>query len=147
MTQFESDFFRKVKLTKSQIGGYLKNAYRDLTIAGRDSFVEVRFTYAYQALIKGGIALIATVGHVKVRAVPGHHIKILESVSEILRDPDIFTLGNAMRMKRNEGLYGDAGRVTETEAAEYLIFVKSVLGKIKERVGQTAKRKAVQEIQ
>ena len=135
MIRFESETFKKVRFTKSQINGYLKKAFGDLEIAGKDSFVEVRFTYSYQALIKGGIALLAKVGQVKVRAVPGHHIKILECVSEILDDSDILALGNAMRMKRNEDLYGEAGAVTESEVAEYLSFVRSVLNRIRGRIG------------
>ena len=135
MMRFEAESFRKVRFAKTQIDGYLKKAFGDLEIAGKDSFVEVRFSYSYQALIKGGIALLAKVGQVKVRAVPGHHIKILECVSEMLNDPDVLALGNAMRMKRNEDLYGEAGTVTESEAAEYLSFVRSVLNRVKDRIG------------
>jgi len=57
---------------------------RDLEIAQKDHFLDVKFTYCYQALIK---------------------IKILNKPSEIVGDPDIFMIGNVMRMKRNKGLY------------------------------------------
>ncbi|MBI2095748.1 MAG: hypothetical protein HYT89_06235 [Candidatus Omnitrophica bacterium] len=106
---------------KSQVAGYLKKAFRDLEIARGDRFTEVRFTYAYQALIKVGIALLAREG-MKVRAVPGHHIRILEAMSDILKDGDIFAIGNAMRMKRNEDLYGSEEFVSEKESDEYLAF-------------------------
>ncbi len=77
MTSFDPKFFRTFKPTDEQIQRYLENAEHDLSIAEKDSYLEVRFTYAYQALIKGGIALIAKKGEVRVRSVPGHHIQIL----------------------------------------------------------------------
>ena len=94
----------------------------------------MKFTYAYQALIKGGIALIAKIGKVKIRSVPGHHIKILEKMSEILKEETIFTIGNAMRMKRNLDLYSGGEIITEKEANEYLEFVESVLKTIEKLV-------------
>ena len=99
-----------------------------MDIAAKDSFAEVQFTYAYQALIKVGIALLARQGY-KVRAVPGHHVKILEAAAEFLKDPDILTFGNAMRMKRNEDLYGEGVYVSQKEAGEYFAFVQSVLNR------------------
>ena len=133
MTTPDPEFFRKSKFSKTQIAGYLKNAFRDLEIAAEDSFVEVRFTYAYQALIKAGLALLAHEG-VKVRALPGHHIRILEAVSRILKDPDAFTVGNAMRMKRNEDLYGEGGFVSEKEAEEYLESIQAILDRARKLI-------------
>jgi len=101
MSKFEKQFFRKVLFTKDEIKQYLQSALRDLNIAKKDKFTEVRFSYAYQALIKAGIALLAKKDGVKVKSVPGHHIKILKKLSTQLKDDDIFTYGNAMRMKRN----------------------------------------------
>ena len=62
--------------------------------------------YYYNALIKAGMALIAAKGRVKVRSVAGHQIKIIEKMSEILNDEMVMAIGNAMRSKRNEDLYG-----------------------------------------
>ena len=133
MTDLDTAFFRKVKFSKTQIAGYLKNASRDLEIAGKDPFVEVRFTYCYQALIKTGVALLAHEG-IKVRALPGHHIRILEAISRILKEADAFTIGNAMRMKRNEDLYGEGGFVSEKESEEYLKFVRTLLDRARKRI-------------
>jgi hypothetical protein len=102
MTTFEEQYFQKFKFSKEQIGRYIEGAMRDLRIAKKDPFLEVRFTYCYQALIKMGIAVIARKGSVRVRSVPGHHVKILDKFSEIIHDPDIMTIGNAIRMKRNK---------------------------------------------
>jgi hypothetical protein len=133
MSSFNPEFFIKHSFKKTQIEGYLKKASRDLEIAQESRHVEVRFSYAYQALIKMGLALVASNGF-RVRSVPGHHIKILEVASEVLEDKDIFTFGNAMRMKRNEDFYGSEEFVSEKETDEYLIFVKDLLSKAKEKL-------------
>ncbi len=135
MTSFEQEYFHKFKFTQAQIDRYIKSAARDLNIARKDPFTEVRFTYCYQALIKIGIALLAKKGGVKVRSVVGHHVKILNKLSEILADPDIFTIGNAMRMKRNKDLYDAREVVTKKEADDYVVFIEQVI----ERANQALK--------
>src|SRR3990170_3500458 len=130
MTYFETKYFQKFSFTKQHIDRFFESALRDLKIARQDKFAEVRFTYGYQALVKAGIALIAKVGGVKVRSVPGHHIKILEKMSEILKDPDILTFGNAMRTKRNADFYGGGQIITEKEAEDYLRFVERTFASV-----------------
>jgi hypothetical protein len=126
MTATEKEFFQRLKFSEEEVLARFENARRDLEIAAKDAFPEVRFTYAFHALIKAGIALLAKEG-LKVRSVPGHHVKILERMSETLKDPDILILGNAMRMKRNQDLYGSGELVSEKESKEYLAFVQKVL--------------------
>ncbi|HNV86636.1 MAG TPA: hypothetical protein PKL97_06695 [Candidatus Omnitrophota bacterium] len=130
MNKFEKKFFQRFEFTEAQIERYFANALRDLEIARQDPFLEVRFTYCYQALLKGGIALIAKAAQVKVRSIPGHHIKILEKMSELLHESDILTMGNALRMKRNFDLYGGGESFTEKEAADYFEFVERALNRI-----------------
>jgi len=130
MNKFDRKFFQRFEFTEAQIERYFANALRDLEIARQDPFLEVRFTYVYQALLKGGIALIAKEGQMKVRSIPGHHIKILAKMSELLHEPDILTMGNALRMKRNFDLYGGGETFTEKEAEDYFEFVERVLNKI-----------------
>jgi hypothetical protein len=130
MTQFEKDYFQKFSFSPDQINRYLQNALRDFKIAQNDRYPEVRFTYCYQSLIKAGIALIAKTGQVKVRSIPGHHIQVLTKMSAILKNPDIFTIGNAMRMKRNLDLYGGGEIITKKEADDYVKFTKQVILKV-----------------
>ena len=104
---------------------------RDFNIAQKDPFPEVRFTYCYQALIKIGMAVLAKKGRVKVRSITGHHVKILNKLSEMLNDPDILTIGNAMRMKRNRDLYDAGGAITKKEVEDYIHFVERVIKKSK----------------
>jgi hypothetical protein len=125
MTAAGGDFFQKQEFLPQEVRKRFDGARRDLEIAEKDRFPEVRFTYAFQALIKLGIALIAREG-LKVRSVPGHHVKILERMSEILKDPDVLVFGNGMRMKRNQDLYGGGEPITEKEAVDYLAFVQRV---------------------
>jgi len=139
MTSFDPKFFRVFDPTDEQIQRYLENAEHDLQIAEKDSFLEVRFTYAYQALVKGGITLIAKKGKVRVRSVPGHHIQILSKMSEILNDPDIDAIGNAMRTKRNLDLYEGGTILSEKDVNEYIAFVSKVLVRVHSAV-TSAKR-------
>ncbi len=132
--RFEKEFFQKFKFTGEQIQRYVQNALRDLKIARKDSFSEVRFSYSYQALIKAGIALMAKSGQVKARSVPGHHVKILVKMGQLLKDEDIFAIGNAMRMKRNNDFYGGGELISEKEADDYLEFVEQVVEKVKKVV-------------
>ena len=130
MTEFEREFFRKVKFAEEEIRKFLESAHHDLEIAQKDPFPEVRFTYSFQALIKAGIALIAKVGEVKVRSIPGHHAKILEKMSEILKDSDISKIGQAMRTRRNTDLYGGGTPISENEAKDYFKFTEGVIRKV-----------------
>ncbi len=127
MTPAEKEFFQKLKFSAEEVRARFENARRDLMIAAKDAFPEVRFSYAFQALVKTGIALLASEG-LKVRSVPGHHVKILERMSAVLEDPDILTIGNAMRMKRNQDLYGAGTLISDKESREYLLFVQKIIG-------------------
>ena len=131
MTTFEQKYFSKFDFTDGQVSRYFDNAIRDLEIAKDDKHNEVKFTYAFTALIKSGIALIAKEGRAKVRSVPGHHIKIIEKMSEILCDERVMTIGNAMRMKRNEDFYGGGIFISDKEAAEYIDYIETVLERVR----------------
>ena len=132
MTASGAEFFQKIKFSSEEVEKRFDSARRDLEIAAKDPFPEVRFTYGYQALIKIGIALLAREG-LKVRSISGHHVKILERMSEILKDPDILVFGNGMRMKRNQDLYGGGEAATGKEAADYLAFVQKVFKQAEEK--------------
>lgn len=135
MTSFDPAYFRPFKPTKEQIESYLRNAEGNLSIARQDSFVEVRFTYAYQSLIKAGIALLAHRGRVKVRSIPGHHVQLLSKMSELLHMPDVEIIGNAMRTKRNLDLYEGGALVSEKECADYVDFVSRIVDQVAKEIG------------
>jgi len=127
---FEDTSFVRFTFSKIQIKKHLDNALKDFNIAQRDTILDVKFNYTYTALVKAGIALISFY-QVKVRSVPGHHVKIIEKMAEILNDETIDDIGNIMRSKRNRDFYGGGIEVTEKECVEYIQFVENVLVKIK----------------
>lgn len=132
--RFDKKYFQKLDFVDNDIKQYYENMLRDLKIAKEDDIPEVRFTFSYNALIKGGITLIAKVGQVKVRSIPGHHKLILEKLSEILQYKEIIDVANAMRAKRNADLYSGGEMITQKEADEYLEFVEKVLNKVKKLI-------------
>lgn len=109
--KFEDKYFTGFSFTKEQIAKNLKNAFKDLSIAERDKISEVKFNYAYTALIKAGIALLSYY-KVKVKSVLGHHIKIIEKLAEALNDDSIADMANLMRSKRNLDFYSGGIEVT-----------------------------------
>lgn len=129
--KFEDKYFAQFNFNKYQIKKNLHNALKDLNIAKKDTILEVKFNYTYTALLKGGIALLSYY-QVKIKSVPGHHVKLIEKISDILEDESIQDIGNVMRSKRNLDLYSGGTEITEKECREYIKFVEKVLIKIKE---------------
>ncbi len=128
MINFESQYFQKLAFKEEQIDQFLKSALHDLKIAESSDIPDVIFKFSYDALIKLGIALIAKKGY-KIRSTTGHHVKILEKLSQLLKDEDILVLGNKMRQERNVNLYDGGFFVGEKDSLEYLKFVKGTFKK------------------
>ena len=135
MTDKKNKYFRQIDFTPEQIKKYYDNAFHTLKIAGDDNNDEVRFDYSYKALIKAGITLIAAMKNAKVRGgIPGHHIKIIEVLSEILNDDTIVSVGNAMRNTRNLDLYCGETTITQKQSLDYYNYVKTILEKVKKQL-------------
>jgi len=128
--KFEDKYFADFNFSKEQVRSNFENAERDLDIANKDKILEVKFNYTYSAFLKSAIALISFYKK-KIKSVPGHHIKIIEKTSEILKDKSINDMGNLMRTKRNLDLYSGGIEVMQKECKEYMEFVVSVMKKIK----------------
>lgn len=122
---FETKFFEKKNFEKKSIEKYFNNAVKDIKIVVSNKNEEVIFKFSYDALIKIGIALIAFNGF-RIKSRRGHHIKILEKLSQILGDEDIKVIGEAMRKKRNLDLYDGGVIISEKESKNYLNFVKKI---------------------
>jgi len=127
-------FITEFAFTPEQVRKNMQNTLRDLGIARKDEILEVKFAYAYTALLKAGITLLSQ-QNLKVRSMPGHHVKLLEKLAEILGDAAIDDLGNAMRQKRNIDLYAGGTDITKKECSEYLKFVEDVVLKVKAKIG------------
>jgi hypothetical protein len=74
--KFEDSFFVRFNFSDRQIEKNLANAVRNLEIAKKVDIFDVKFNYAYSALIKGGIALLSH-SQLKVKSIPGHQTKII----------------------------------------------------------------------
>jgi hypothetical protein len=77
MIEFEDKYFNKLDFSKRQIKRYFTSVSKDLRIARESDVAEVKFQFAYNALIKLGISLVACYGY-KVSSKVGHHRRILE---------------------------------------------------------------------
>jgi len=106
-----------------------------LEIARKVNILDVKFNYAYSALIKGGIALLSHC-QLKVKSIPGHQAKIIERIARILKDESIEALGNLMRQKRNLDFYSGGVEVTEKECEECIDFAQSVLKRVEELISR-----------
>lgn len=128
--KFEGKYFSRFDFGSAQIAKHFENAVKDLKIAEIDKIPDVKFNYAYSALIKAGIALLSH-QQIKAKSIPGHHIKIIEKLAATLKDDAINDLGNAMRSKRNIGMYSGGIDITDKESLEYVDFVKKVVSRVK----------------
>ena len=131
--KFEEKYFVKFNFTSEQINKNLNNASRDLDIAKKDKILEVKFNYAYSALVKTGIALLSYY-HIKVKSAPGHHLKIIDKLAEDLNDEAVADIGNIMRSKRNLDFYLGGAEITEKECREYINFAGEVLNLVKAKI-------------
>ena len=129
MIDFPSDYFQKMKFTPGQLQQYLRSAENDLRIAQHSHVPEVIFKFSYDAFIKLGITMIARQGY-KVRSVVGHHMKIIEKFSQLLRNVDVGVFGNKMRKMRNIDFYNGGAFITERDSKEFLLFVQSIFPRV-----------------
>jgi len=125
MIKFSSKYFQKFNFSQGQIRKFLQAAYRDLNIAKQVDIPEVKFQFAYNALIKLGITAISCFDY-RVKSRSGHHVKILEKASLILANKDIKSIGNKMRKTRNTDIYGGGILMSDKQANRYLDFMESV---------------------
>lgn len=131
--KYNSEYFNQRDFTKDQVQMFFDGAIRDLLIAKKDSFNEVIFTFTYNAFLKLGITCIAINGH-KIKSRQGHHIKIIDKMSEFIDDENIKIYGEAMRRRRNVDLYAGGSTVSEKEIKEYLNFTIKLSEKIKKLI-------------
>ena len=136
--KFDNKYFVTFSFTEEQIAKNFSNAFRDFDIARRDKIREVKFNYSYTAFLKAGIALLSLY-QIRAKGQPGHHIKIIEKMAEILGDESIADIGNTMRVKRNSDLYLGGVEITEKECRECMEFVDKVLLQVKKAIARGKK--------
>jgi len=130
---FETKFFQKNKFNEKAILRYFNSASKSFKIAAQHEEPEIIFKFSYDALIKIGITLIAFYGY-RIKSRRGHHIKILDKLSQILLNKDIAIIGDKMRKKRNLDLYEGGIIIGTKEAKQYLNFIEKVILKAEEYI-------------
>jgi uncharacterized protein (UPF0332 family) len=119
---------------------FLVDAHKKATAARKNLSIDEESAYqiAYQAMLKGSLALMLSHGQ-RPRVQLGHHIAIIEFAQKHL-DPSLgttFALFDRMRRKRNEAFYdiaviGDEEAEDAVDAAE--AYLRVVSADIKARI-------------
>jgi len=112
--------FEKFTFTPKQIEKYFAGALKDFNIT-KNSGPEIVFTFCYNCLLKLAIAVCAK-NNLRVKAKQGHHIALIEKMSEYLGDENIEVMAQEMRSKRNRDLYDGGILITKKEAEMYFEF-------------------------
>ena len=134
MKKLLKKYFKESDFTDEQIVNISNNCKNDLEIAEESKRVEVKFIFSYNALIKICIIILHIKKGFRIRSIPGHHIKLLEAISLILQNDDIYDTGNAMRMKRKANMYETGLPLSKMETEDYFQFVLELFNKTKEIV-------------
>ena len=129
--ELDTRFFQRKNFNKKAVQKYFKNALKSFQIAQKYKEPEIIFKFSYDALIKIGICVLASLGW-RVKSKSGHHLKILETLSRILKEEEILIVGDAMRKKRNLDLYGEGVFISQKEAKDYLNFLQRIFKKSEE---------------
>ena len=123
-----------------QVKLFLADAQKKAAAARKNLAIDEEAAYqiAYQAMLKGSLALMLSHGQ-RPRVQLGHHIAIIEFAQENLdtKLAGIFALFDRMRRKRNEAFYdvaiiGDDEAIDAVEAAER--YLKIVSADIRSRI-------------
>lgn len=118
--------FKEQEFTDRQIENYFKSALKDFKIARDSDIPEIVFKFSYDSLLKIAITVCAK-NNLRVKSRVGHHIDLVEKLSEYLGDEDIFIVGNEMRKKRNFDLYSGGVSITKKEALNYKEWLKKII--------------------
>lgn len=124
--KFDKNFFSKQAFTPEQLLKFKTSAERDLFLSKENAHPEIKFHFAYMALIKIGIYLIAQSGY-RVKSRPGHHQIIIEALGQLLGSKEAVVIGDKMRRSRNMDLYDAEGHYSPEEIKEYSGFIEKLL--------------------
>src|SRR5277367_3513403 len=106
------------RIDPKQVKQFLADAQKRAVAARKNIAIDAEAAYelAYEAMIKGSLALMLSHGQ-RPRKQLGHHIAIIEFAQKNLPgcSADTFLLFDRMRRKRNNAFY-DIALVTDTEA-------------------------------
>ena len=127
--KLDKNYFIEQIFSPDELKKYRHSITRYLNIAKMSAEADVKFHFAYMALIKIGIYFIAKEGY-RIKSRPGHHQKIIETLSKLTDNEDIIIVGDKMRKSRNLEFYSSDSIVTDTEAAGNIKFIEKIFQKI-----------------
>jgi uncharacterized protein (UPF0332 family) len=115
------------KIDPKQVRQFLADADKKAAAARKNLVIDEETAYqtAYQAMLKGSLALMLSHGQ-RPRAQLGHHIAIIEFAQKHL-DPGLagtFALFDRMRRKRNDSFY-DIALISDVEARMRCVRLKN----------------------
>jgi uncharacterized protein (UPF0332 family) len=131
---------RPQKIDPKQVKQFLADAQKKAAAARKNLAIDEESAYqiAYQAMLKGSLALMLSYGQ-RPRMQLGHHVAIIEFAQKHL-DPKLaatFALFDRMRRKRNDAFY-DIAAIGGVEAEEAVRtaegYLKTVAADIQARI-------------
>lgn len=127
---------RPQSVNRKQVEQFLASAQNKAVAARKNLAIDAEAAYqiAYEAMLKGSLALMLSHGS-RPRVQLGHHRAIIEFAQQHL-DPKFaptFALFDRMRRKRNDAYY-DVALITDSEAEEAVETKNQFLKVIAERL-------------
>jgi uncharacterized protein (UPF0332 family) len=118
------------RIDPQQVKQFFADAQKRAATARKNLVIDAETAYeiAYEAMIKGSVALMLSHGQ-RPRKQLGHHIAIIEFARKNLREcpATTFVLFDRMRRKRNDAFY-DVAIISNTEAREAVVTSEQFLG-------------------
>ena len=117
------------RIDRKQVKRFFVDAQKRAATARKNLVIDSETAYeiAYEAMIKGSLALMLSHGQ-RPRKQLGHHIAIIEFARKSLLGcpATLFVLFDRMRRKRNDAFY-DVAIISDTEAQEAVVTSEQFL--------------------
>ena len=133
---FPKEFFQHTAFEKPQIEQFFKKAKKNLEIAKDSKHNEVVLHFCYNSIIQLGISMIAEKGY-KIRGIPGYHVKLLETMANLLDCRDEIDYLQKIRHKRNIDMYEGGSALTDKQSVDLLHMTESLFKKYNARNKKT----------
>ncbi|MHB1865592.1 MAG: hypothetical protein ACYCO5_07330 [Acidobacteriaceae bacterium] len=132
---------RPQSVNRKQVEQFLASAHNKAVATRKDLDIDAEAAYqiAYEAMLKGSLALMLSHGS-RPRVQLGHHRAIIEFAQQHL-DPKFaptFALFDRMRRKRNDAFY-DVALIADSEAKEAVATANQFLNVISESIAARLK--------
>ncbi len=128
----KEDLIRKLPIDRKKVEDAIKLAERDLKTA-KKILAENRdwaFSIAYNSMLQAGRALMFSKGYRP--SGEAQHVSVVKFAESVLgKNQEILLIFDMMRRKRHTAVYGEVGRITETEANNAIKWAEQFLEVVK----------------